>query len=104
MRLGRGVLFVLGFGLAAAGAAAKSFALSVGISQYKNAQAMPWLKYAHRDAELFAAHMATERGGKADRITVLINEKATRTALLAALNGVLRDAGPNDAVYLFFSA
>jgi tetratricopeptide (TPR) repeat protein len=41
----------------------KTYAFLVGISQYRENSGVPWLNYADKDAEAFAAYLRTPRGG-----------------------------------------
>jgi len=89
----------------AAHAQGKKYAVLVGISQYRDARGLEWVQHADDDAEAFAAHLKSERGGKVDEIEILTNGKATRTNILDTIRRVLTvKAGPNDTVYLFLSA
>jgi tetratricopeptide (TPR) repeat protein len=84
----------------------KTYALIVGISTYQNSS-IPQLRYAHADAELFAQHLRSPRGGHltGSEITVLTNEKATIAAIRNAIDTLLKlRAGKTDTIILFFAA
>jgi tetratricopeptide (TPR) repeat protein len=84
----------------------KTYALVVGISTYQNAR-VPQLRYAHADAELFASHLRSPRGGGLadDQITLLTNEKASMAAVRNAITTLVKlQAGATDTVLLFFAA
>ncbi len=85
---------------------AKSYALVVGISQYRNLPAKAQLKFAHRDAEEFARLLRSESGGGLSSTTmrVLMDGQATLSAIRGALHTWLpQAAGANDVVYIFFA-
>lgn len=85
---------------------AKTYALTIGISQYEKLPKELWLKYADADAKTFGQHMASLRGGgvPADQMTVLTNEQATTAAIRNAFQTFLRNrAGKNDTVFILIS-
>ncbi len=79
-------------------------AVVVGISNYQSPQ-IPDLKFADKDAEAFAAWLQSLAGGNvpADNIQLLTNEKATNSAVILALYGLLRTAQPGEQVIIYFS-
>lgn len=97
----------------------KRWALVVGIAGYRDARLD--LKFAARDAEMFAEVLKSERCGRFEKIVSLIDppiDPAARRvgakgkpsegrATAAAIQQVLRrdfaDAGPDDLVLLYFS-
>ena len=82
------------------------WALVVGVSAYKYAPPAAQLRYAHRDAEEFAAFLRSAEGGAIpnDHVRLLTDSTATVAGVRAALHTWLaRSAGPNDVVYLFFA-
>lgn len=82
------------------------WALIVGISTYEFLPPGAQLRFAHRDAEAFAAFLRTERGGAipANQIRLLTNQRATLASIRAALGAWLVEAaGPQDVVYVFFA-
>jgi hypothetical protein len=72
-------------------------ALVVGIDKYA---AKRWLKGAVADARDLAGSL--RRLGVTD-ITVLIDEQATRAAIVSAMDRFVRDAKPNDLVFISFA-
>ncbi|HKP10594.1 MAG TPA: caspase family protein, partial [Blastocatellia bacterium] len=84
----------------------KLWAVVVGVSNYKNLSADAQLKFAHRDAEAFAAFLRSPQGGgfPSSQIKVLLNQEATLAAVRTALGTWLaRSAEPDDVVYVFFA-
>lgn len=82
------------------------WAIVVGVSSYKYAPPQAQLRFAHRDAQEFAALLKSPEGGgfPPSNIRVLTDESATIGNIRAALHSWLpRSAGPNDVVYLFFA-
>ena len=82
----------------------RTHAVVIGVHQYQDVQAIPWLKHAQRDAQLFADHLKSERGGKLDSVTLFTNQNATQANILNSLREVLTvKATPLDTVYIFVS-
>ena len=82
------------------------WAVVVGVSSYKYAPPRAQLKFAHRDAEAFAALLRSPEGGAlpSGNVRVLTESSATVGGIRAAIHSWLpRSAGPNDVVYLFFA-
>ncbi len=81
-----------------------TYALVVGISEYQN-PVIPALRFAHRDAQVFANFLQSEAGGSvpSSNITLLLNERATFTAIYDAMYQLLEIAQKNDRVFLYFS-
>lgn len=82
------------------------WAVVVGISQYKNLPADKQLRFAHRDAEAFAAFLRSPQGGgfPSNHIKLLTNQAAALSALRTALGTWLaRSAEADDVVYIFFA-
>lgn len=82
------------------------WALVVGISNHQHLPPQAQLKFAHRDAEEFAAFLRSPSGGSlpASRVRLLTNEQATLAAIRAALqHWLVPSAGPDDVVYVFFA-
>jgi hypothetical protein len=80
-------------------AAGKRVALVIGIDTFEDTRFTP-LKFAQRDAELFAA--ALEGFSKTVRLT---QEETRRPTVLAALDGLLREAtSPQDTVVVYVSS
>ena len=82
------------------------WAVVVGISSYEYLPPAAQLRFAHRDAEDFAAFLRTYAGGAlpADHIKLLENEGATLAEVRAALDTwLVGSAQPQDIVYVFFA-
>jgi uncharacterized caspase-like protein len=84
---------------------AKTFALVVGISQYRKLPQDLWLQYPDADAKTFAQHLASGRGGGVppDRLLLLTNEQATAAALRNAFRTFLKRPGRNDTVFILLA-
>ncbi|MBI3696688.1 MAG: tetratricopeptide repeat protein [Acidobacteria bacterium] len=85
----------------------KTYALLIGISKYQRLTEEQQLRYAHADAELFAQHLRSPRGGSLqdDQIAVLTNEKATTAAIRTAIETFLKaKAGKKDTLIFFIAA
>ncbi len=79
------------------------YALVVGISKYKN-KAIPALKVAANDAKKFAEFLGTQKElFKDTKVTLLLNEQATKAELEKYLFYELRKAGKDDTVFVFLS-
>jgi Flp pilus assembly protein TadD len=84
----------------------KLWAVVIGVSNYKNISAEAQLRFAHRDAQEFAAFLRSANGGgfPASQIKVLLNEGATLSAVRTSLGTWLpRSVEPDDVVYIFFA-
>ncbi|MEK6301672.1 MAG: tetratricopeptide repeat protein [Acidobacteriota bacterium] len=84
----------------------KLWAVVVGISSYKNIPPEGQLRFAHRDAEDFAAFLRTPGGGgfPANHVKLLLNQAATLSAIRTAIGTwLVRSVEPDDVVYLFFA-
>ena len=82
------------------------WAVVVGISHYDNVPPQAQLRFADRDAQAFAAFLRSPAGGgfPSDHVQILLNEKASLSALRTALGTWLaRSAEPEDVVYIFFA-
>ncbi|KAJ7694569.1 hypothetical protein B0H17DRAFT_460972 [Mycena rosella] len=88
------------------------FALLVGIDQYQASDELPTLNGAVNDAKLFAKYLtdSLESGGlqvPSSHIELLVNEKATRTAILSTFdshflnNPLIPDHGKAAMIFLF---
>lgn len=95
----------------------KTYALLVGISQYRPDSGVPWLNYADKDAESFAAYLQTPRGGSLRlcpenltndcEIRLLENERATLARVSSEMESfVSRDdhARTENTLILFIAA
>ncbi|HXG94940.1 MAG TPA: tetratricopeptide repeat protein [Blastocatellia bacterium] len=84
----------------------KLWAVVIGISSYKNIPPEGQLRFAHRDAEDFAAFLRSPNGGgfPSTQIKLLLNADATLSAVRTALGTWLpRSVEPDDIVYIFFA-
>lgn len=75
-------------------------ALLIGINKYK---AVPKLQGSLNDIETMRQILLTRWGFADKNIRVVTDEAATRAGMLAALEQLARDAGPNDTVYFHYS-
>src|SRR5262249_7948480 len=89
---------------AAAGPGGKTYALLVGISQYKKPELS--LQFAHEDAALFDKLLESPLGGGLpwDQILLLKNQDATTAAVRNGFQDFLRRrAGKNDTVVILIA-
>lgn len=79
-------------------------AVVVGISEYRDTS-LGDLRFAHRDAEAFAAYLLSEAGGAipAEHLRLLLNGDATHGNVVAALDWIQEETGPGERAILFFS-
>ncbi len=85
---------------------AESYAVVVGASRFSNRGIME-LPEASFDAELFARHLSSERGGgvKAQNLVLLTGESATTSTLRQAIATAFRErASKQDSVVFYFSS
>jgi len=75
-------------------------ALLVGINHYKS---VPGLQGSVNDVETMREILMTRWGFAAGNIRVLTDEGATREKMLAALDQLVQESGPDDTVYFHFS-
>ncbi len=75
-------------------------ALLIGINKYK---AVPKLQGSLNDIETMREVLITRWGFPPQHITVVTDEAATRAGMLAALDRLVSEAGPNDTVYVHYS-
>lgn len=78
--------------------AQSTYALIVGISQYKE---MPALQYADRDAIAFAEFVKSQ-GVPDQNISLFLNEDATRMNIVDELYRLSRTLKPQDRFYFYF--
>lgn len=84
-----------------------TYALLVGISQYKILAPNEWLKFADADATAFAEFLASSRGGKLngeEHLKVLANADATRDAVRNYIRLYLAKARENQGTFLLVLA
>lgn len=82
-------------------------AVVIGISDYQD-PAIPDLKFAHRDAEAFAAFLRSSRGlGSGalddDHLKVLLNSEATAAQFAIALDWLMENSKEGDHAIIYFS-
>jgi len=94
----------------------KTYAFLVGISQYRENSGVPWLNYADKDAEAFAAYLQTPRGGSLRlcpehqtvdcEIRLLENSQATLPRLSSELESFASDKhhATRDNTFILFVA
>ncbi len=75
-------------------------ALLIGINNYR---AVPGLQGSVNDVQTMREVLVTRWGFPEANIRVLTDEAATRAGILAALEDLVRTAGPNDTVYFHYS-
>lgn len=75
-------------------------ALLIGINQYK---AVPKLQGSLNDIDTMRQILLTRWGFSEKQITVVTDGGATRAGILAALDRLVRETGPNDTVYVHYS-
>ena len=78
--------------------AQSTYALIVGISQYKE---MPALQYADRDALAFAEFVKGQ-GAAEEEVKVFLNEEATRLNIVDELYNLSKKAKAGDRFYFYF--
>jgi tetratricopeptide (TPR) repeat protein len=85
-----------------AGIPGNTYAIIIGISDYKLVQD---LQYAHKDAQAFEELLLSESGGKVPKtnIETFLNENATRNNVGDAISVIARKAKPGDRVWFFFA-
>jgi hypothetical protein len=79
-------------------------ALVVGVGDFAD-PAFPALEYAARDARRVAAYLADPRGGgfAPEHITVLTDQEATRSRILAETARLAARTRPGEKVFVYFS-
>jgi tetratricopeptide (TPR) repeat protein len=93
----------------------KTYAVVVGISQYRMESGIPWLSFADRDAETFAQHLEQPRGGSLRRCTdanpsdceirLLTNGSATQANIVSVFHTFVREhAASSHALIVFLAA
>lgn len=80
----------------------KIWAVVVGVARYAH---MPVLKYTDDDAYHIYAFLKSPEGGalQDEQLRVLVDEDATRTNIMRAMQQVFMKADENDVVLLYFS-
>jgi hypothetical protein len=82
----------------------QKWAVIVGISEYKD-QRIKQLKYASADARSFFDWLVSDKGGNysEDRITLLLDEDATRVNIETALRSWLKNPIEEDMITIYFA-
>ena len=75
-------------------------ALLIGIGKY---EVLPRLPGAKNDIKLVRQVLVSRYGFSEDHVDVVRDEAATRDGVLAALNKIVKEAGPKDVVYIHYS-
>jgi len=75
-------------------------ALLIGVNKY---QVLPSLSGSRNDVEIMRGILVSKFGFLDRNVLVLIDEQATRSAILGALEKLVDQAGPNDIVYIHYS-
>lgn len=95
------VFFAFFFWAAVLTAAQERYALLIGIGQYPETSG--W-ESIHGDNDVSIIRpLLLEQGFKEENITVLINESATKQAIMNALDGLRENAHKGDIFYIHFS-
>ncbi len=79
-------------------------AVVVGISDYQNPD-IPDLRFAHRDAELFAEYLVSNNGRQVSKenIALLTDSLASMKNMNVAFDQLISDSQQGDKAFLFFS-
>ena len=77
-----------------------SWAIIIGINEYR---AAPNLGYAKNDAEEFAHILQDRFSFKDSKITLLLDESATRAAITSSISRLANETGSDDRVVFFFA-
>src|SRR5688572_7651093 len=75
-------------------------ALLIGINKYK---VLPRLRGSINDIETMRQILITRWGFPEQRISMVTDEAATRMGILAALDKLVKETGPQDIVYVHYS-
>lgn len=76
------------------------YALLIGISRYR---VLPTLPGAHNDVDLMRNVLSSQHGFAPDHVRVLLDEAATRSGIMNALQEVIGQARPQDTVFIHYS-
>jgi hypothetical protein len=82
---------------------ARRHALLVGVDRYPNLHPHSQLKSCVNDARLMAEVLVERHGFHTDDVSLLLDEAATRDAILAGLSALQARAGSDDAVVFYYS-
>jgi uncharacterized caspase-like protein len=94
------LLVILTTGLPAYADGGEKRALLIGINKY---QELPWLTGSRNDVEVVHNLLVRRYGFPEENIRTLLDEAATRAAILDALQELVADAGPDDTVFVHYS-
>lgn len=83
-----------------AGAPSVRRALLIGIGKY---QVLPRLPGSKNDIDVVHQVLVSRYGFSEQNIHIVRDEAATRKGILAAFNQIVKEAGPNDVVYIHYS-
>ena len=75
-------------------------ALLIGIGKY---EVLPRLPGSKNDIKLVRQVLVSRYGFSDENVAVVRDEAATRDGVLAALNKIVKEAGPKDVVYIHYS-
>lgn len=83
----------------------QKYALIIGISKYRNSNAIPNLDYAHSDARSIYEFLQQPAAGgfSRDNMVLLSNENATLAGIQQALTNFITKASTNDLLLIFFA-
>ncbi|MBI1227532.1 MAG: tetratricopeptide repeat protein [Bacteroidetes bacterium] len=80
-------------------------ALVIGISSYQDSTGINNLRYANRDAKIFADFLKSPAGGALppENVWLMTNQEATLGAIDNALNWLIKETKKGDKVIIYFS-
>lgn len=78
----------------------QTFALVIGISDYQN---LPKLKFADRDAEIFANYLVTAAHVPIQNVKLFRNKEANKVSIEYEIGNLKKRLKPNDKVFLYFA-
>ncbi|MFZ5991404.1 MAG: caspase family protein [Deinococcota bacterium] len=84
----------------------RTYALVIGINHYRSypeTPALPPLSYAEGDARKMAQALLDPKQGRVDRLRLLLEGEASKTAIEAELRDMARRVGVNDRLIFYYS-
>ncbi len=80
----------------------QTYALIIGISEYKNVEG---LEFANRDAQAFAAFLQSKSGGEVEpeKIKLFLNSEATAVNIGSAIEQFHKQINKGDKLFFFFA-
>ena len=93
-----GVLMLLSFSANAAEGTKR--ALLIGVNKY---QKLPWLSGSRNDVSVMREILIRRYGFNESNIRTLLDEQATRSAILNAMQDLVARAGPSDIIFVHYS-